>query len=68
MPALVAAVVAASSGPVIAAGSVDSLERITTLDRLGVWGFTIGGAIFDVRLPGEPSRRAQIESVLRAVA
>ena len=68
VPALVAAVVAASSGPVIAAGSVDSLERIETLDRLGVWGFTIGGAIFDGRFPGAPSRRAQIEAVLRAIA
>jgi hypothetical protein len=68
VPALVAAVVAASSGPVIAAGSVDSLERIETLDGLGVWGFTIGGAIFDGRFPGAPSRRAQIEAVLRAIA
>jgi hypothetical protein len=68
VPALVEAVVEASSGPVIAAGSVDSLDRIATLDRLGVWGFTIGGAIFDGRLPGAPSRRAQIEAVLRAIA
>ncbi len=67
VPALAAAVVAASSGPVIAAGSVDSLERIATLDRLGVWGFTIGGAIFDDRFPGAPSRRGQIEAVLRAI-
>jgi hypothetical protein len=35
--------------PVIAAGSVDSLERIRTLARLGIWGFTIGSAIFDQR-------------------
>jgi hypothetical protein len=68
VPALVAAVVDASSGPVIAAGSVDSLERIETLKRSGVWGFTIGGAIFDGRFPGAPSRRAQIEAVLRAIA
>jgi hypothetical protein len=68
VPALVAAVVEASSGPVVAAGSVDSLERIQTLNRLGVWGFTIGGAVFDGRLPGAPSRRAQIEAVLRAIA
>jgi hypothetical protein len=68
VPALVAAVVDASSGPVIAAGSVDSLERIETLNTSGVWGFTIGGAIFDGRFPGAPSRRAQIEAVLRAIA
>jgi hypothetical protein len=67
VPALVAAVVEAATGPVIAAGSVDSLERIQTLNQLGVWGFTIGGAIFDGRLPGAPSARAQIEAVLRAI-
>jgi hypothetical protein len=68
VPALVSSVVEASSGPVIAAGSVDSMERIETLKRSGVWGFTIGGAVFDGVLPGGPSRRAQIEAVLRAIA
>jgi hypothetical protein len=68
VPALIGAVVEASSGPVIAAGSVDSLDRIGVLKRSGVWGFTIGGAIFDGRLPGAPSRQAQIEAVLRAIA
>jgi hypothetical protein len=65
---LVEAVVAHSTGPVIAAGSVHSLERIATLTRLGVWGFTIGSAIFEGRLPGAPSLRAQVEGVLEAVA
>jgi hypothetical protein len=64
--ALVAAVVAAASGPVIAAGSVDSVERIRTLARLGVWGFTIGGAIFDRRLPAGPSVREQVLLALAA--
>jgi hypothetical protein len=68
VPALVKAVVDAASGPVIAAGSVDSLERIEMLKHSGVWGFTIGGAIFDDRLPGAPSRRAQIQAVLAAIA
>lgn len=68
VPALVSAVVQAASGVVIAAGSVDSLERIEMLKQSGVWGFTIGGAIFDGRLPGAPSRRAQIEAVLAAIA
>jgi hypothetical protein len=66
VPALVEAVVDAASGPVIAAGSVDSLARIATLRQLGVWGFTIGGAIFDGLLPGGPSLTAQIEAVLSA--
>ena len=66
--ALVAAVVAASSGPVIAAGSVDSIERIRTLGRLGAWGFTIGGAIFEGRLPAGPSVREQLEVALTAAS
>ena len=66
--ALVAAVVAASSGPVIAAGSVDSIERIRTLGRLGAWGFTIGGAIFEGRLPAGPSVREQLVVALTAAS
>ena len=30
----------------------------------GAWGFTIGGAIFEERLPGAPSVREQVERVL----
>ncbi len=41
--ALTSAVVRASAGPVIAAGSVASLEQIAALDAAGAWGFTIGG-------------------------
>ena len=66
--ALTAAVKASASGPVIAAGSVDSLERIAALRRIGVWGFTIGGAIFEGRFAGAPSVPAQIETVLAALA
>jgi hypothetical protein len=66
VPALTEAVRAASAGPVIAAGSVDSLERIQTLRRIGVWGFTIGGAIFEGRFEGAPSVPAQIDTVLAA--
>jgi hypothetical protein len=66
--ALTAAVNGRASGPVIAAGSVDSLERIAALARIGVWGFTIGGAIFDGRFAGAPSIPAQIETVLAALA
>jgi len=64
--ALARAVQARAHGPVIAAGSVDSLERIQALARIGVWGFTIGGAIFDGRFAGAPSIPAQIEAVLEA--
>jgi hypothetical protein len=65
---LVAEVVRQSRGPVIAAGSVDSMEQIATLERLGVWGFTIGSAIVTGQMPGGPSLRAQVEGVLEALA
>jgi hypothetical protein len=64
--ALTKAVVEAASGPVIAAGSVASLEQIATLDAAGAWGFTIGGAIFEGKLPGGPSVSEQIRQVLAA--
>jgi NAD(P)H-dependent flavin oxidoreductase YrpB (nitropropane dioxygenase family) len=52
---LVAAVVGATSLPIIAAGSVDSAERIQALGERGVWAFTIGTAALDGKLvPGAP--------------
>ena len=65
--ALTRAVVAAASGPVIAAGSVASVAQIRALDEAGAWGFTIGSAIFEGRLPGGPSVSGQVREVLRAV-
>lgn len=64
VPALVRAVVQAASGPVIAAGSVDSAERINALAAAGAWAYTIGGAIFDGRLPAGPSVRDQVECAI----
>jgi hypothetical protein len=64
--ALVEAVVGATSLPVIAAGSVDSTERIRALARHRVWGFTVGTAALDRRFtPGAPLR-AQLELILAA--
>lgn len=65
--ALTQRVVAAADGPVIVAGSIATLEQIESLERAGAWGFTIGGAIFEGRLPGDRSIRAQVETVLGAV-
>lgn len=65
---LTRAVVQAASGPVIAAGSVASVAQIRTLDAAGAWGFTIGGAIFEGRLPGGPSLAGQVAEVLSAAA
>ena len=64
VPALVRAVSTAASGPVIAAGSVESGEQINALTAAGAWAFTIGGAIFDHRLPAGPSVREQVECAL----
>jgi phosphoribosylformimino-5-aminoimidazole carboxamide ribonucleotide (ProFAR) isomerase len=61
--ALVEAVVAAISVPVIAAGSVDSVERIRALADRGVWAFTIGTAALD----GEFVDGAPLQAQLRAV-
>ena len=62
--ALTRAVVESSSGPVIAAGSVDREDRIRALADAGAWAFTIGSALFDGLLPGAPSIPAQVEWVL----
>ncbi len=64
VPALVRAVVGAATGPVIAAGSVDSAERIDALTAAGAWAYTIGGAILDGRLPAGPSVREQVDCAL----
>ena len=66
--ALTKAVVDAAAGPVVAAGSVDSEERIRALAGAGAWAFTIGGAIFEGRLPGAPSIPGQVEWVLEVAA
>jgi hypothetical protein len=66
--ALVEAVVGAVSVPVIAAGSVDSAERINALAERGVWAFTIGTAALDgVIVPGAPLVE-QLEYVLDAAS
>jgi hypothetical protein len=65
---LTRAVVQAAAGPVIAAGSVVSTEQIRVLDEAGAWGFTIGGAIFEGRLPSGPSVAGQVTAVLAAAS
>ena len=65
---LTRAVVQASSGPVIVAGSIATAEQIHAVQDAGAWGFTIGGAIFEGRLPGAPSILAQVQNVLAVCA
>jgi sugar phosphate isomerase/epimerase len=61
---LTRAVVRAANGPVIAAGSVASVDQIHALARAGAWGFTIGGAIFEGQLPGGPAVADQVAAVV----
>lgn len=61
---LVGSVLATVAVPVIAAGSVDSGEKIRRLTELGVWGFTVGSAIFEKRFVEGGSIRRQLEAVL----
>ena len=65
---LIRAVVQASSGPVIVAGSIASVERAVAVSEAGAWGYTIGSAIFDGLLPGAPSIADQVRRVLEETA
>jgi hypothetical protein len=65
---LVEAVVEASPLPVIAAGSVDSAERIRALADRGVWAFTIGTAALDGALVPGAGLEAQLHFVLDAAS
>lgn len=65
---LIRAVVQASSGPVIVAGSIASIDRAVAVSEAGAWGYTIGSAIFDGLLPGAPSIADQVRHVLEMTA
>jgi hypothetical protein len=62
--ALAKRVAKAVSVPVIAAGSIDSAERVQAMRRAGVWAFTVGSAVFDGSFLGEPVPQ-QIDNILR---
>ena len=66
--ALIRGVVRRSSGPVIVAGSIASIDRVLAVCEAGAWGYTIGSAIFDGLLPGAPSIPDQVSHVLEATA
>jgi hypothetical protein len=65
---IIGAVVRASRGPVVVAGSIVSEAQIQALTALGAWGFTIGGAAFGHVLPAAPTIRAQVEWALETAA
>ncbi|HSO97967.1 MAG TPA: hypothetical protein VLP43_03375 [Solirubrobacteraceae bacterium] len=66
--ALVEAVVGASSLPVIAAGSVDSAERIRALAERQVWAFTVGTAALDGKFVTGAPLEDQIRYILAAAS
>jgi hypothetical protein len=63
VPELARQVLQAVNKPVIAAGSIDSLERIHTMQAAGMWGFTVGSALFNGLFPAN-NMKAQIDSIL----
>lgn len=65
---LIREVTAASSGPVIVAGSIASVDRASAVSEAGAWGYTIGSAIFDGLLPGAPSIADQVRRVVEETA
>lgn len=64
---LLDAVVKAVEIPVIAAGSVNSLERIRRVIQAGAAGFTIGTAIFDYHIVPEGTLEDQVSAVVNEV-
>jgi hypothetical protein len=66
VPTLVRAVSAASSLPLLCAGSVATLGQVRELARLGVWRFTVGTAALDGRFVGGAPLAQQLEAILGA--
>ena len=65
---LIQKVMAAVELPLVVAGNVDSVERIRELKELGVWAFTIGGAIMEKKFAGTADEPDQIKAVLKEVS
>jgi len=65
---LLDAVIHAVEIPVIAAGSVNSLERVRRVIRSGAAGFTIGTAILDCRIVPECTLEDQVRAVVAEVS
>jgi hypothetical protein len=61
---LAARVVQSVNVPVLAAGSIASNERVQAMRRCGVWGFTVGSAVFDGDFLREPVPQ-QVENILQ---
>jgi len=53
--------------PIIVAGDINSFERINKVVRWGVWGFTIGSAIFEKKFSTSRSIADQLTAVMAGV-
>ena len=53
--------------PMIVAGSIDSYERVRKMKEMGIWAFTIGGAIFDKKFVSNGSFKDNINAVLKEI-
>jgi hypothetical protein len=62
-PALLRAVVAATTVPIVSAGSIESYKRLEEVAESGAWGFTIGSALFDKKFIPSGSFRENILAV-----
>lgn len=62
---LMTSVVKSVGLPVIVAGSIDSCDKVRTVKEVGVWGFTIGGAVFDRKFRPQGTLVDQIDEVLK---
>lgn len=63
VPELSRQVVQAVKKPVIAAGSIDRLERVQAMREAGMWAFTVGSALFD-NLFATNAMKAQVDAVM----
>lgn len=63
VPELARRVVDAVNIPVIAAGSIADYARIHAMEQAGMWGFTVGSAVFDGLFPTD-TIKAQIDSIV----
>lgn len=68
VPDLIRAVVEASAGPVLVAGSVVTEDQIAAIAAAGAWGFTIGGAVFEGAVGPDPDVVAQVSTALEYAA
>jgi len=57
-------VVAGTWLPVISAGSISTLDRVSAVNAAGAWGFTVGTAALDGAFASDPDLEVQINAIL----